>query len=65
MFIEYCLKLLGVIVGFIVGGWIIKLLNKGISNAMNKSKIDQSLKTFFEGIISTMLKALLENRAYP
>jgi small conductance mechanosensitive channel len=52
-------KLVGAIVVWIIGGIIIKGLVKGFESLLNKRKVDESLKPFLKGIVSTLLKAML------
>ena len=57
--VEYGPKLLGAIVVWIIGRWLIKLLVKGFRRMMNKSNMDDSLKPFLTSIIGALLKTLL------
>ena len=47
------------IVVLVIGFWIIKFIIKGSSKAMDKSKIEESLKRFLLSLIGIGLKALL------
>ncbi|MBN1408648.1 MAG: mechanosensitive ion channel, partial [Calditrichaceae bacterium] len=47
------------IVALLVGFWIIKLISKGVGRAMDKAKIEESLKRFLLSLISITLKILL------
>ena len=57
--VEYGPKLIGAVVVFIVGIWIIKALTKGFGKMLNKRKADDSLKPFLIGTVSAFLKVLL------
>jgi small conductance mechanosensitive channel len=57
--LEYGPKLIGAIVVWIIGSWIIKAVVKGFSKMMDKGKTDPSLKPFIKGIVVTLLKAML------
>jgi small conductance mechanosensitive channel len=52
-------KLLGAIAVLIIGGWLIKAVNKGVSKGLKKSKVDSALEPFIKGIVSILLKVLL------
>ena len=56
---EYGLKVIGAIVIWIIGSWIIKKLMKGINNLMDKRGYDESLKKFLLNLIGWILKILL------
>lgn len=56
---EYGIKILGAIVIWIVGSWIIKKLMKGIKNVMIKRDYDESLQKFLLNLIGWILKILL------
>jgi small conductance mechanosensitive channel len=57
--VEYGPKLLGAIAVWIIGGWIIKAIMKGVSRMMDKSKLDITLEPFLKGIIGALLKIML------
>ena len=57
--LTYGPKLVAAIIVFIIGGWIIKLLVKGIDKAMQKSGTDDSLRPFLRDIASILLKVML------
>ncbi len=57
--IEYGPKLIGAILVWFIGLWIIKFLIKGFDKLLNKRKIDASLKPFLHSLISTIFKTLL------
>lgn len=52
-------KLIGAIVVWIVGSWIIKLLLSGLNKLMTKSKVDASLKPFLNSLTGMILKVML------
>jgi len=56
---EYGLKVLGAIVIWIIGSWIIKKLINGVRNMMSKRQYDESLRKFLINLISWALKILL------
>jgi small conductance mechanosensitive channel len=56
---EWGLSLIGALVSLIIGLWIIRLLMKGISKSLDKSKIDKTLTPFLLTLIGFALKALL------
>ena len=57
--IEYGIKVLGAIVIWIIGSWVIKKLNKGIAKVMTKQNYDISLQKFLLNLIGWGLKILL------
>lgn len=52
-------KLVGVIVVWIVGGWIIKALSKAAGKGLNARKVDPTLAKYAEGGLSVVLRILL------
>ncbi|GAA4234801.1 small-conductance mechanosensitive channel MscS [Postechiella marina] len=56
---EYGLKILGAIVIWIIGSWIIKKMKKGIASVMTKQNYDESLQKFLLNLIGWVLKILL------
>ncbi|WP_435234611.1 mechanosensitive ion channel family protein [Psychromonas sp. PT13] len=52
-------KLIGAIVVWVIGSWVIKLLVKGFGKVVDKSKLDASLKPFLSSLIGTLLKVML------
>ncbi|WP_034061192.1 mechanosensitive ion channel family protein [Lacinutrix jangbogonensis] len=56
---DYGLKIVGAIIIWIIGSWIIKKLLKQIGNVMSKRGHDESLKGFLLNLISWLLKILL------
>jgi len=57
--VEYGPKLIGAIVVWIIGAWVIKKISKAFSKMLDKSKTNASLKPFLTGIISMILKIML------
>ncbi len=57
--LTYGPKLIGAIVVWIIGGFIIKALVNGFNKVLDKRKIDESLKPFLKGIVGTLLKVML------
>ncbi|MCK4530740.1 MAG: mechanosensitive ion channel [Candidatus Marinimicrobia bacterium] len=52
-------KFLGGIAVLIIGGFVIKAINKSFIKILDKRKIDPSLAPFLKGIVSILLKVLL------
>ncbi len=52
-------KLVGAILVWIIGLWVIKLLVKGLSRLMNNAKLDPSLVPFLRSMSAIVLKVLL------
>lgn len=52
-------KIIGAILVWIIGLWLIRLLGKGVNLMFERSKLDASLKTFLHSLISVILKVLL------
>lgn len=59
MAIEYGPKLIGAILVFIIGSWIIKILMKNFSKILEGRKIDDSLKPFLKSLIGILLRVML------
>lgn len=57
--VTYGPKLLGAIVVWIIGSWIVKLLTRGFGKALDRGKTDVSLKPFLTSIIGMLLKVML------
>ncbi len=57
--VEYGPRLLGAIVVWFVGMWIIKAITKAFSKVLNKRKTDESLKPFLRSMVNMLLKVLL------
>ncbi|WP_370098279.1 mechanosensitive ion channel family protein [Xanthomarina gelatinilytica] len=56
---EYGLKIIGAIVIWVIGSWIIKKLVRGTRTVMTKRGFDESLQRFLLNLISWLLKILL------
>ena len=59
LIVTYAPKLVGAILVWIVGNWIIKGLVKTFTKMLDKSKTDESLKPFLKSIINAALKVML------
>ena len=57
--VSYGPRLVGAIVVWIIGSWVIKALANGFSRMMEKNQTDASLKPFLKKLFSTLLKVLL------
>ena len=57
--LEYGPKLIGAILVWIIGSWIIKILLKSFSKVLDKKNTDASLKPFLKSLIGTLLKIML------
>ncbi len=55
----YGLRVVGAIVALLLGLWIIKLIVKSIRKALDRGKMDESLKPFITSLIAWTLKILL------
>ncbi len=55
----YGIKVIGAIVVLVLGLWIIKLIVRSIRKALDRGKMDDSLKPFISSLISWTLKILL------
>lgn len=56
---EYGLKLVSAILVWIIGGFIIGLLNKGFAKMLTKSNTDESLQPFLKNLVGAILKVVL------
>lgn len=56
---EYGLKIIGAIVIWIIGSWIIKKIISGIAKVMTRQNYDESLQKFLLNLIGWILKILL------
>lgn len=56
---DYGLKIIGAIVIWIIGSWVIKKIKKGIAKVMTKQNYDESLQKFLLNLIGWILKILL------
>lgn len=52
-------KLIGAIAVWIIGGWIIKAIGRGVEAALNKGGTDPSLMPFLMGIVNGLLRVML------
>ena len=59
MAVTYGPKIIAAIAVWIIGGWVIKGLGKGITKLMDKSGTDPTLKPFIKGIAEILLKVML------
>lgn len=59
MAVTYGPKLVAAILVWIVGGWVVKVVIKGVSKGMEKGGTDPSLKPFILGIVGMLLKVML------
>lgn len=55
----YGMKLVSAVIIWIIGGYIIGLLNKGFAKMLNKSKADESLQPFLKSLVGALLKVML------
>lgn len=59
LLIEFGPKVIGAILIWIIGSWVIKMIQKAIRKAMNKAEYDDSLKKFLLNLINWILKIVL------
>ncbi|WJJ96756.1 mechanosensitive ion channel family protein [Algibacter luteus] len=59
LILEYGLKIIGAIIIWIIGSWVIKLILKGLRKAMEKADYDVSLKKFLMNLLKWILKIVL------
>ncbi|MDN3494178.1 mechanosensitive ion channel family protein [Winogradskyella bathintestinalis] len=57
--IEFGPKVIGAIIIWIIGSWVIKMLLSGTKKAMNKGNYDESLRKFLLNLINWTLKIVL------
>ena len=57
--IEYGPKLLGAILVWIIGSWVIKAMVRAMSRLMDKRGVDESLKPFLRSVFSVILRVML------
>lgn len=57
--IEYAPKVVGAILIWIIGGWIVKVVTKAFGKILDKRKVDDSLRPFLKGMVSGLLKVML------
>lgn len=56
---EYGPKVIGAIVVYIIGSWIVKTLTSGFGKVLDKRDMDVSLKPFLKSLVSILLKVML------
>jgi small conductance mechanosensitive channel len=59
MSLLYGPKLIGAIVVWIIGGWVIKAIGRGVEKGLGKSGTDPSLMPFLTGLVNGLLKVML------
>jgi len=59
MTLLYGPKLLGAIAVWIIGGWVVKAIGRGVEATLNKSGTDPSLMPFLTGMVNGLLKIML------
>lgn len=59
LIMEYGPRLVGAILVFIIGSWIVKLLTKSFIKVLDKKSVDDSLKPFLGGVVGGLLKIML------
>lgn len=52
-------KLLAAIAVLVIGLWIVKLIVKGVGKGLDKSNVDDALKTFLKSLASILLKVMV------
>ena len=57
--VTYGSELVGAIVVWIIGSWIINILRSAFDKLLARGKTDASLKPFLVGIVGTLLKVML------
>lgn len=57
--LQYGPKLIGAIIVWVIGSWVIKILVKAFGKIIDKSKLDASLKPFLSSLLGTLLKVML------
>jgi small conductance mechanosensitive channel len=57
--VEYGPKILGAILIWIIGNWVIKMMLKGLKSVLNKGDYDESLKKFLINLVKWILKIVL------
>jgi small conductance mechanosensitive channel len=57
--VQYGPKLLGAILVWIVGGWILNLLNNTFNKVLEKKGVSDSLKPFLKSLLGAVLRVLL------
>lgn len=59
LIMEYGPKLVGAILVWIIGAWVVSLLTSSFGKVLDKRNIDPSLKPFLVGLIGGLLKIML------
>ncbi|TXH21403.1 MAG: mechanosensitive ion channel [Chitinophagaceae bacterium] len=59
LLIQYGLKIIGAVLIYIIGSWIIKKLTRGLSKVLHARNYDPSLQSFLSSMISIGLNVLL------
>ena len=57
--LTYGPKLAAAIAVLIVGGWLVKVIVRGVDKGMEKGRVDPALRPFLVGIAGMLLKAML------
>jgi len=57
--IEFGPKIIGAILIWIIGSWVIKMMLKGLKKVLNKGDYDESLKKFLLNLVKWVLKVVL------
>src|SRR6056297_447630 len=57
--VEYGPKFLGAIIVLVIGGWVIKMLMRGMRKMLDRGNIDDSLKPFLTSLTRVLFRALL------
>lgn len=57
--LEYGPKLIGAILVWIIGSWIIKAITKSFAKLLEKRDTDASLRPFLKGMVNILLKVML------
>ncbi|MEX0844247.1 MAG: mechanosensitive ion channel domain-containing protein [Balneolaceae bacterium] len=52
-------KILAAIAVLVVGLWIVKFIVKGVGRGLDKSNVDDALKTFLKSLVSILLKVMV------
>lgn len=57
--LSYGVKILVAIAVLILGSWVIKLLGRGIGRMLGKMDVEETLRPYLQGILTTLLKVIL------
>ncbi|HBQ60197.1 MAG TPA: mechanosensitive ion channel protein MscS [Balneolaceae bacterium] len=52
-------KLLAAVATLVIGLWIVKLVVSGVGKGLNKSNVDDALKSFLKSLVSILLKVMV------